>query len=198
MHLDNWGLKAKKLGYRSRAVFKLEEIIEKTKALQGCKNVLDIGAAPGGWSQFIKHKIKEANVHALDILDIEPIDGVQFHKIRVEDIDDTKEIFELKGAFHLVISDLAPNLTGIRAVDEENISELNIITLDTALGYLSKSNGSFIIKTFQNSLLKKLRTEMEKSFHLVQTYKPAASKSKSAEIYLYGERPLWILFLKMH
>ena len=190
MHLDNWGLKAKKLGYRSRVAYKLEEIIEKTKALQGCKNVLDIGAAPGGRSQFIKHKIKEANVHALDILDIEPIDGVQFHKIRVEDIDDTKEIFELKGTFNLVISDLAPNLTGIRAVDEENISELNIITLSTALGYLSKSNGSFIIKTFQNSLLKKLRTEMEKSFHLVQTYKPAASKSKSAEIYLYGERPL--------
>ena len=75
MHLDNWGLKAKKLGYRSRAVFKLEEIIEKTKALKGCKNVLDIGAAPGGWSQFIKHKIKEANVHALDILDIDPIEG---------------------------------------------------------------------------------------------------------------------------
>ena len=66
----------------------------------------------------------------------------------------------------------------------------HIITLKTAKSYLCKSNGSFIIKTFQNSLLKKLRTEMEKSFHLVQTYKPAASKSKSGEIYLYGERSL--------
>ena len=81
-------------------------------------------------------------------------------------------------------------MAGIRAVDEENIFELNITTLKTAVNYLSQSNGAFIIKTFQNSLLKKLRTEMEKSFHLVQTYKPAASKSKSAEIYLYGERPL--------
>ena len=71
-----------------------------------------------------------------------------------------------------------------------NIFELNIVTLRTALSYLSRNNGSFVIKTFQNSLLKKLRTEMEKSFHLVQTYKPAASKSKSAEIYLYGEKPL--------
>ena len=134
----------------------------------------------------------------------ERLDGTRFetrHPIykRDESVDNAiEEIFLLKSKFNLVISDLAPNLTGIRAVDEENISELNIITLDTALGYLSKSNGSFIIKTFQNSLLKKLRTEMEKSFHLVQTYKPAASKSKSAEIYLYGERPLWILFLKMH
>jgi len=96
----------------------------------------------------------------------------------------------LKSKFNLVISDLAPNLTGIRAVDEENIFELNITTLNTAINYLDKSSGSFIIKTFQNSLLKELRIKMEKSFHLVQTYKPAASKSKSGEIYLYGERPL--------
>ena len=186
MHLDNWGLKAKKLGYRSRAVFKLEEIIVKTKALKGCKNVLDIGAAPGGWSQFIKHKIKEANVHALDILDIEPIDGVQFHKIRVEDIDNAEEIFKLKGSFHLVISDLAPNLTGISVIDESNIYELNDITLDVAVEYLDKSKGVFIIKTFQNNMLKKLRTKMKGLFDDVQTFKPAASKKQSAEIYLYG------------
>ncbi len=113
MHLDNWGLKAKKLGYRSRAVFKLEEIIDKTKALRGCKNVLDIGSTPGGWSQLVKHKLNQVNIHALDILDMEPIDGVNFHKIRVEDIDSVHEIFEPKNKFDLVISDLAPNLTGI-------------------------------------------------------------------------------------
>ena len=96
----------------------------------------------------------------------------------------------LKSKFDLVISDLAPNLTGIKAVDEENIFDINIITLKIALNYLRKTNGSFLIKTFQNSLLKKFRTEMENSFLLVQTYKPAASKNKSAEIYLYGEKPL--------
>ncbi|MBL6902962.1 MAG: RlmE family RNA methyltransferase [SAR86 cluster bacterium] len=186
MHLDNWGLKAKKLGYRSRAVFKLEEIVEKTKALKGCKNVLDIGAAPGGWSQFIRHRIKEANVYALDILDIDPIDGVKFHKIRIEDIDSTKEIFELKGTFHLVISDLAPNLTGISVIDESNIYELNDITLNVAVEYLDKSKGVFIIKTFQNSMLKKLKTKMKGLFDDVQIFKPAASKKQSAEIYLYG------------
>jgi 23S rRNA (uridine2552-2'-O)-methyltransferase len=186
MHLDNWGLKAKKLGYRSRAVFKLEEIIDKTKALRGCKNVLDIGSTPGGWSQLVKHKLNQVNIHALDILDMESIDGVNFHKIRVEDIDSVHEIFELKGLFNLVISDLAPNLTGISVIDEANIYELNDITLDVAVEYLSKSKGVFIIKTFQNNMLKKLRTKMKSLFDEVQTFKPAASKKQSAEIYLYG------------
>ena len=121
---------------------------------------------------------------------MDPINGVIFFQEDILNIDQFEEISSLKHKFDLVISDLAPNLTGIRAVDEANIFELNIVTLKTAISYLNKSNGSFIIKTFQNSLLKKLRTEMEKSFHLVQTYKPAASKSKSGEIYLFGERPL--------
>ena len=186
MHIDNWGLRAKKLGFRSRAVFKLEEILDKTKALRNCKNVLDIGAAPGGWSQLIKYKLKHSNVFALDILDIEPIEDVDFYKARVEDIDSIKNIFKLKGSFDLVISDLAPNLTGISVIDESNIYELNDITLDVAVEYLCKSKGVFIIKTFQNSMFKKLRTKMMKSFDEVQTFKPAASKKQSAEIYLYG------------
>ena len=190
MHADSWALKAKKLGLRSRAVFKLEEILTKNKILKKNSLVLDIGSAPGGWSELIKTMTPSSNVYAIDLLPMNPIKDVMFFQEDIINIDAIEEIFLLKSKFNLVISDLAPNLTGIRAVDEENISELNIITLSTALGSLSKSNGSFIIKTFQNSLLKKLRTEMEKSFHLVQTYKPAASKSKSAEIYLYGERPL--------
>ena len=190
MHADSWALKAKKLGFRSRAVFKLEEILQKTKALKKNSLVLDIGSAPGGWSELVKALTPSSDIYAIDLLPMDPIEGVLFFQEDVLNIDEIEEIFLHKSKFSLVISDLAPNLTGIRAVDEENISELNIITHRTALRYLSKSNGSFIIKTFQNSLLKKLRTEMEKSFHLVQTYKPAASKSKSAEIYLYGEKPL--------
>ena len=76
MHLDSWGLKAKKLGFRSRAVFKLEEILDKTNALKGCKNVIDIGAAPGGWSQLVKSKLQSSKIFAIDILNIDPIDGV--------------------------------------------------------------------------------------------------------------------------
>jgi 23S rRNA (uridine2552-2'-O)-methyltransferase len=190
MHADSWALKAKKLGFRSRAVFKLEEILTKTKTVKKNSLVLDIGSAPGGWSELIKALIPSSKVYAIDLLPMNPIKGVMFFQEDIANIDEIEKIFLLKSKFDLVISDLAPNLTGIRAVDEENIFELNITTLKTAVNYLSKSNGAFIIKTFQNSLLKKLRIEMEKSFHLVQTYKPAASKSKSAEIYFYGERPL--------
>ena len=121
---------------------------------------------------------------------MDPIKDVYFFQQDIANIDAIKEISLLKTKFDLVISDLAPNLTGISAVDEEHIFELNSITLKTAVNYLNKSHGTFILKTFQNSLLKKMRLKMEKSFNIVQTYKPAASKSKSGEIYLYGERPL--------
>ena len=109
-----------------------------------------------------------------------------FLKESIEDIDNIESIFSLMGYFDLVISDIAPNLTGINAIDNENIHELNILTLETAVKYLNSSNGSFIMKTFQNSMFKNLRKKMELSFKIVQTFKPAASKKQSGEIYLYG------------
>ena len=139
MHADSWALKAKKLGLRSRAVFKLEEILTKTKTLKKNSLVLDIGSAPGGWSELIKTMTPSSNVYAIDLLPMDPIKDVMFFQEDIINIDAIEEIFLLKSKFNLVISDLAPNLTGIRAVDEENISELNIITLRTALRYLSKS-----------------------------------------------------------
>ena len=191
MHADSWAIKAKQLGLRSRAVFKLEEILKKTKALKkGSSNILDIGSAPGGWSELIQALSPSSQIFAIDLLKMNSIKGVNFFQEDIINIDQIEEIYLLKKKFDLVISDLAPNLTGIRTVDEENIFELNILTLEIAANYLKQANGSFIIKTFQNSLLKKLRLEMEKSFQLVQTYKPAASKSKSGEIYLYGANPL--------
>ncbi|KRO34946.1 MAG: cell division protein FtsJ [SAR86 cluster bacterium BACL1 MAG-120920-bin57] len=187
MHADSWAIKAKQLGLRSRAVFKLEEILKKTKALKkGPSNILDIGSAPGGWSELIRLLSPSSQIFAIDLLEMDSIEGVTFFQEDIINIDQIEEISLLKKKFDLVISDLAPNLTGIRTVDEENIFDLNILTLEIATNYLKQGNTSFIIKTFQNSLLKKLRLEMEKSFQLVQTYKPAASKSKSGEIYLYG------------
>ena len=187
MHADSWAIKAKQLGLRSRAVFKLEEILKKTKALKkGPSNILDIGSAPGGWSELIRLLSPSSQIFAIDLLEMDSIEGVTFFQEDIINIVQIEEISLLKKKFDLVISDLAPNLTGIRTVDEENIFDLNILTLEIATNYLKQGNTSFIIKTFQNSLLKKLRLEMEKSFQLVQTYKPAASKSKSGEIYLYG------------
>ena len=186
MHADSWALKAKKLGLRSRAVFKLEEILTKTKILKRNSLVLDIGSAPGGWSELIKTMTPSSNVYAIDLLPMDPIKDVMFFQEDIINIDTIEEIFLLKSKFNLVISDLAPNLTGISVIDEANIYELNDITLDVAVEYLSKSKGVFIIKTFQNSMLKKLRTKMISIFDDVQTFKPAASKKQSAEIYLYG------------
>ncbi len=158
MHADNWAQKAKSLGYRSRAVFKLIQIIEKIKQIKNPNLILDIGAAPGGWSHYLA-----------DLRNIEQID----------------QLNDLKNKFNLVISDLAPNLTGISSIDDENVFELNLLTLEGAIRFL-ESNGIFIVKTFQNSNLKKFRKEMEKNLKIVQTAKPAASKKQSKEIYLYG------------
>ena len=184
MHSDNWAQKAKKKGYRSRAVFKLEEILKKTKTIN-YSNVLDLGSSPGGWSEYIIKKYPTSKVYAIDIIDMEPIEGVTFFKDSIENLYNLEEILKLKGCFKLVISDIAPNLSGISAVDSENILNLNMLTVKIANDFLD-SSGSMIMKTFQNSNLKTLRKNMELSFKLVQTYKPAASKKQSGEIYLYG------------
>ena len=184
MHADNWAQKAKEKGYRSRAVFKLEEILKKTK-IMNCSNVLDLGSSPGGWSEYIIKKYPTSKVYAIDIIDMKPIEGVTFFKDSIENLYNLEEISKLKGCFKLVISDIAPNLSGISAVDSENILNLNMLTVKIANDFLD-SSGSMIMKTFQNSNLKTLRKNMELSFKLVQTYKPAASKKQSGEIYLYG------------
>ena len=186
MHIDSWAQKAKQIGYRSRAVFKLEEILQTIKNIKNTSNVLDLGAAPGGWSQFIKKKHPNSRVYAIDILDMEPIDGVNFFLDSIENISNIEPIHELKGNFDLVISDIAPNLTGINAVDSENIFDLNRLTIEVASNFL-KTGGCLVMKTFQNNMLKSLRKDMELSFKIVQTCKPAASKKQSGEIYLYGE-----------
>lgn len=185
MHADNWANKAKQMGYRSRAVFKLEEILQKFDSKKRYQNVLDLGSSPGGWSQYIVKKYDSSIVFAIDILEMEPIDGVHFYQESIECIDNIPEIKKFKGSFNLVISDIAPNLSGIGAIDIENIFELNQMTVNVAKNYLN-SDGIIIMKTFQNNMLKTLRKEMEMSFKVVQTFKPVASKKQSGEIYLFG------------
>ena len=118
---------------------------------------------------------------------MQPIDGVLFFKKNIEQIDSIEPINNLKNRFNLVISDIAPNLSGIDAIDTENINKLNKLSLKIANKYL-KNNGILIMKTFQNYMLKSLRKDMELSFKIVQTYKPAASKKQSGEIYLFGAK----------
>ena len=185
MHADNWANKAKQMGYRSRAVFKLEEILQKFDSKKRYQNVLDLGSSPGGWSQYIIKKYNSSMVFAIDILDMEPIDGVNFYQESIECIENITQKKKTKRTTNLVISDIAPNLSGIGAIDNENIYDLNQLTVMIAKDYLS-IDGALIMKTFQNNMLKKLRKEMEIFFKVVQTYKPAASKKQSGEIYLFG------------
>ncbi len=185
MHADNWAQKAKSLGYRSRAVFKLIQILEKIKKLKNPSLILDIGSAPGGWSHYLKDKYPNSEIFAIDLLEMKEIKGVNFFQEDLRNIENIVQINQLKNEFCLVISDLAPNLSGIRSIDEANIYELNLLTLKQAEKFLNDS-GIFIVKTFQNSNLKKFRKEMENIFKIVQTAKPAASKKQSKEIYLYG------------
>ena len=103
MHADNWAQKAKLMGYRSRAVFKLEEILSKFKPKK-TTTILDLGSAPGGWSQFIIKKYPKSSVFAMDILDMEKIEGVNFFQESINNIEKIKQIYKFKGKFNLVIS----------------------------------------------------------------------------------------------
>ena len=99
MHADSWALKAKKLGLRSRAVFKLEEILTKTKILKKNSLVLDIGSAPGGWSELIKAMSPSSSVYAIDLLPMHPIQDVEFFQEDIANIDQIEEIFSPKTFF---------------------------------------------------------------------------------------------------
>ena len=170
MHRDHWAKKAKLDGFRSRAVYKIIEIDQKVDLFKNVYTVLDIGSAPGGWSEYAAKKCPHNDIFAIDLLDMKPVKNVSFFKSDIREID----------------QDLAPNITGIGAIDDEAIYEYNTLTLEVALKY-SNNKSKFLIKTFQNSYLKKFKSFMEKNFTLVQNFKPLASKATSSEIYLYGE-----------
>ena len=158
MHADNWAQKAKSLGYRSRAVFKLIQITEKIKQIKNPNLILDIGAAPGGWSHYLANKYPSAEIFAIDILEMEQIKGVKFIQEDLRNIEKIDQLSSLKNKFNLVISDLAPNLSGISSIDDENILELNLLTLEGAIKFLD-SYGVFIVKTYQNSNLRTIKNK---------------------------------------
>ena len=187
MHADNWANKAKQMGYRTRAVYKLEEILKKVSFPNDSK-VLDLGSSPGGWSHYLKVNYSNFKIYAVDILPMDEIKEVEFFQTGIEDIDSINIFNDLINKFDLVISDIAPNLSGISSIDTENILELNKITIEAANKFLKLENGTFIIKTFQNNNLKSLRKIMSSFFKNIQVIKPAASKKKSGEIYLVGVR----------
>ena len=186
---DEYVKKAKALGYRSRATFKLIEIIEKDKLIQSGMNVVDLGAAPGGWSEHVRSIVgKKQKVIALDILDIDPIEGVDF----IQGDFRENEVYEqlnkiLDGApIDVVLSDMAPNLSGNKAIDQPGTMYLCELALETAQAILVEG-GSFLVKVFQGAGFEEYKKQVAGSFEKVLIRKPKSSRARSNEVYILGK-----------
>ena len=182
---------SQKEGYRSRAVYKLSEIDQKDRLIISGDVILDLGAAPGGWSQYAATRVGVAGrVFAIDILPIAPIKGVVIVQgdLATESLLRELELRLKNEPIGLVLSDMAPNLTGIKAADQANSLGLARLALSVALKLLGP-NGRFMVKVFEGSGTTDFRREMASSFDKVVVRKPQASRVESAEYYLLASRP---------
>ena len=186
---DPFVKKAQVDGYRSRASYKLLEIVEKDRLIRSGMTVVDLGSAPGGWSQVASRLVgHDGRVHALDILPMDPIAGVDF--IQGDFTEDAifTQLIDLIGnrAVDLVISDIAPNLSGNKAVDQPAMIYLAELGVDLANRVLSK-NGVFIAKLFQGQGFDPFVQQVRTLFNGVSIIKPDASRSRSREVYLVAK-----------
>ncbi len=186
---DDYVRQSKRDGYRSRAAYKLLEIQRKDNLIRPGMVVVDLGAAPGGWSQIAAQLVGDhGRVLALDILPMDPFAGVEFiqgdfHQQEVLD----RLLAALDGApVDLVISDMAPNMTGQRAVDQPRSMYLAELALEFACQVL-KPGGNFLTKLFQGEGVDEYRRQVRQAFASLATRKPAASRAESREIYLLGK-----------
>jgi 23S rRNA (uridine2552-2'-O)-methyltransferase len=183
---DEYVKQAKKAGYRSRAAFKLLEIQEKDRLIKPGMRVVDLGAAPGGWSQVAHNLVGQSGqVMALDILPMEPIPGVKFIEgdfRETQPLDEMREYLAGKPV-DLVISDIAPNITGVASVDQPRGIYLCELALDFVRETL-KPGGGFVVKVFQGAGFDEYLKDVRSCFTKVVSRKPSSSRSKSREIYL--------------
>jgi 23S rRNA (uridine2552-2'-O)-methyltransferase len=186
---DEYVKMAQAQGYRSRAVFKLKEIQEKDQLIKPGMNIIDLGAAPGGWSQYARQLIGKKNkLIALDILPMDTLDGVDFIQgdFREEAVLDQLRAV-LEGApVNLVMSDMAPNMSGNRGVDQPRAIYLGELALDTAKNVLTK-DGSFLVKLFHGEGFEAFHHEVQRNFGKVIIRKPKASRPRSNEVYILAK-----------
>lgn len=189
-HFDDiYVQRAKDEGWRSRAVYKLLEINEKDKLIKPGMTVLDLGAAPGGWSQMAAKLVGDHGlVIASDILEMDPIPGVRFLQGDFREESVYQQLLEIIGnrPVDLVICDMAPNMSGMNAVDQPRAMYLAELALDMVKQVLKK-NGDFLVKVFQGEGLPEYRKDMQESFGKLITRKPEASRARSKEVYLLGK-----------
>lgn len=198
---DPWVKLAQKEGYRARAVYKLKEIDETFRLIRPGQCVVDLGCAPGAWSQYLRHRLSpdgaaagalNGTIIALDILPMEPIEGVQFIQ---GDFGEDAVLQMLQAplrrpdgssrAVDVVVSDMAPNLSGVENVDAARISHLVELALDFASQHL-KPEGALVVKLFHGSGYSELVQRFKQKFKVVKPLKPKASRDKSSETFLIG------------
>ena len=186
---DEYVQQAKAKGYRSRAVFKLIEIQEKDRLIKPGMNIIDLGAAPGGWSGYVRTLIAQRDkIIALDILPIENIPGVDFIQGDFRENGVLDKLYQvLDGApVNIVLSDMAPNISGNKWVDQPRSLYLAELALDTARTVLVKG-GHFLVKVFQGEGSEAFLEEVRKSFSSVSIRKPKASRARSNEVYILAK-----------
>lgn len=189
---DEYVKKSKVDGYRSRAAYKLLEIDRKDRVFENVRVVIDLGAAPGGWSQVAAAKVTSGVLLAVDLLQMEPIPGVQF--IQGDFCDDLilDRLLSLTNgkSVDLVLSDMAPNITGMWAVDQPASMQLVELAFDLATETLAPA-GVFVVKVFQGEGFDALVKDLRQRFGQVAIRKPKASRDESREVYIVakGFRP---------
>ena len=182
---DPFVQRAHKEGWRSRAVFKLEELDQKYSLIQPGMNIVDLGAAPGGWSQYVAKKVsKTGKVIAIDVLDIEAINGVDFLQGDFTEQEIYESLRKLVGQkpIDLVISDMAPNISGISSVDQPKAIYLAELAAEFSLEVLTP-NGGLLVKVFQGAGFDDYVKMLRSKFSKVLIRKPEASRSRSREMY---------------
>jgi 23S rRNA (uridine2552-2'-O)-methyltransferase len=185
---DPYVARARREGYRSRAAYKLLEIDQKYRLLKPGQRIVDLGAAPGGWSQVaaLRTGANEGagTVVALDLLDMDPIEGVDFHCVDFQDPDAPARLRAwLHGPADGVLSDMARNATGHRKTDQLRIIGLVELAAEFALEVL-RPGGFFLAKVLQGGAEGQLLARLKRSFSVVRHVKPTASRADSAELYL--------------
>lgn len=180
---DPYVREAERLGYRSRAAFKLKEINEKLGILKPGMTIIDLGAAPGGWLQIAQEQ-KAGKIIGLDLLPVDPLPGVTLLQMDFMDDEAPAQLMaEAGGSVDLVLSDMAPNTTGHKSTDHLRIVALVEMAYDFARQIL-KPGGSFVAKVFQGGTQHELLAQIKKDFEKVRHVKPPASRKESAEEYL--------------
>lgn len=187
---DPYARQARAQGYRSRAAYKLLEIDSKDRLLRSGARVVDLGAAPGSWSQVAAQKAGAAGkVVAIDILEIAPIPRVTILRGDVREPESRSAVREaLGGKADLVLSDLSPNLSGIASTDQARAAELAEVAAQFALETL-KPEGALLVKVFQGEAFNEIVAGLKRSFRSVAVRKPSASRGESRETYLLAVGP---------